>query len=121
MNPITATRSPNEPISRVELIASKTYSAAMKATIGSKGRITIPLQLREKLHLHAGDVLEFDANASALVARRVVNREAWESTLAEWRQSCAESLSNHFWEEKESSTILDDLRGGSAERIYPGP
>ena len=111
--------SPHCSSSRIELSLSPTYFEAMKATISSKGRITIPLRLREKLHLHAGDQLEFDENASVLVARRVVNREAWESTLADWRRSCAEALSIHPWKGQKSSAILDDLRGGSGDYIHP--
>ena len=32
----------------------------MKATLTSKGQITIPLPIRLKLHLKAGDTLDFD-------------------------------------------------------------
>jgi AbrB family looped-hinge helix DNA binding protein len=92
----------------------------MKATITSKGQITIPLRLREKFHLNAGDQLEFDENASVLVARRVVDRGAWESTLADWRKSNAEALRNHPWEGQSSSAIIDDLRGGPADSTQPG-
>ncbi len=41
----------------------------MKATITSKGQITIPVRIRERLNLKAGDVLDFDESAPFLVAR----------------------------------------------------
>jgi AbrB family looped-hinge helix DNA binding protein len=110
---------PNESSSRIELLASNPYFGAMKATITSRGRITIPLRLREIFHLNAGDQLEFDENASVLIARRVVDRKAWGSTLADWRQSSAEALRNHLWEGQASSAIVDDLRGGPADSIQP--
>ncbi len=92
----------------------------MKATITSKGQITIPLRLRQKLHLHAGDQLEFDEDASVLTARRAVNHQEWEDTLAEWQKTSAEALENHPWKGQPSVAIIDDLRGGPADSIQPG-
>jgi AbrB family looped-hinge helix DNA binding protein len=40
----------------------------MKATVTSKGQITIPLPIRRKLRLHKGTVLEFDEGADHLKA-----------------------------------------------------
>lgn len=87
----------------------------MQVTITSKGQITIPLRLRRKFHLHAGDRLEFDEDAPVLTARRAVDREEWESALADWEKASAEALQGHPWENQSSSAIIDDLRGGSAE------
>jgi AbrB family looped-hinge helix DNA binding protein len=42
----------------------------MKATITSKGQITIPARLRPRLNLKAGQVLEFDESAPYLKATR---------------------------------------------------
>lgn len=47
----------------------------MKATVTSKGQITIPEPLRRRFGLRAGTVLDFDENAPLLTARRVVSRE----------------------------------------------
>ena len=49
--------------------------AVMKATVTSKGQITIPLPIRRKLKLHKGAVLEFDENADHLKATKCVDVE----------------------------------------------
>jgi AbrB family looped-hinge helix DNA binding protein len=41
----------------------------MKATITSKGQITIPVRVRKRLNLKPGDVLDFDDAAPYLLAR----------------------------------------------------
>ena len=43
----------------------------MKATITSKGQITIPAKVRRRLNLKAGHVLDFDEEAPYLKATRV--------------------------------------------------
>jgi AbrB family looped-hinge helix DNA binding protein len=45
----------------------------MKATVTSKGQITIPLPIRRRLKLHKGTVLEFDERADHLKATRCVD------------------------------------------------
>ncbi len=42
----------------------------MKATVTSKGQITIPLAIRRKLELRQGTVLEFDEEADHLKATK---------------------------------------------------
>lgn len=70
----------------------------MRATVTSKGQITIPLPIRRKLNLRKGTVLEFDEKADHLSAvpctdrsrmARVIGIAAKEldgKTTAEWME-----------------------------------
>jgi AbrB family looped-hinge helix DNA binding protein len=48
----------------------------MKATLTSKGQITIPTAIRKRLGLKAGQVLEFDESTPCLVAVPVFDEAA---------------------------------------------
>jgi AbrB family looped-hinge helix DNA binding protein len=68
----------------------------MKATMTSKGQITIPLAIRRRLKLHTGTVLDFDERADHLEATKCVDvgrmravigiarKELADRTVAEW-------------------------------------
>lgn len=56
------------------LLTSFLTLAFVKATMTSKGQITIPLQIRRKLKLHAGTVLDFDEEADHLRASKCFDR-----------------------------------------------
>ena len=46
------------------------------ATITSKGQITIPVEIRTRIGLKPGQVLEFDEDAAFLKAHRVIDEAA---------------------------------------------
>ena len=43
----------------------------MKSVVSERGQVTIPKPLRERLGIHAGEVLDFEAENGRLVARKV--------------------------------------------------
>jgi AbrB family looped-hinge helix DNA binding protein len=53
----------------------------MTATITSKGQITIPVAIRERLGLKAGQKLEFDKSAPFLKAHRVIDEKKARTAL----------------------------------------
>ncbi len=53
----------------------------MKATLASKGQITIPAKIRRKLGLKPGQVLDFDEDAPYLKAVPVFDEQAMRSVL----------------------------------------
>lgn len=74
----------------------------MKATLTSKGQITIPLAIRKRLGLKPGHVLEFDENAPYLKATRAIDPAAW----AEFGKKAVNP-----WPELTSAQIIEELRG----------
>lgn len=74
----------------------------MHATLTSKGQITIPLKVRERLALKPGDVLDFDETAPYLKAQRVIPPEAWEEFGKKARDP---------WGDMTMEEVMDELRG----------
>ncbi len=73
----------------------------VKATVTSKGQVTIPIQVRKRLNIIAGQELEFDSNAPFLKATKVVNEKAMRSVVGMLKNEIKESIPK----------ILQDLRG----------
>jgi AbrB family looped-hinge helix DNA binding protein len=74
----------------------------MEATLTSKGQITIPIEIREKLHLKTGDILDFDLEAPFLKATRTIPDKAWQDFGQDWKDP---------WSHLSNRQILDELRG----------
>jgi AbrB family looped-hinge helix DNA binding protein len=53
----------------------------MKATITSKGQITIPAKVRRRLNLRPGQILEFDEEAPYLKATRIFDSGEMYATI----------------------------------------
>ncbi|MCX6937084.1 MAG: AbrB/MazE/SpoVT family DNA-binding domain-containing protein [Verrucomicrobia bacterium] len=75
---------------------------AMQATLTSKGQITIPIHVRNRLRLKPGDVLEFDETAPFLKATKTIPPQAWEAFSQGWKDP---------WPGLTTNEVMDDLRG----------
>jgi AbrB family looped-hinge helix DNA binding protein len=71
----------------------------MKATVTSKGQITIPLPIRRKLRLHTGTVLEFDEEADCLRATKAVDPERMRSAFGIAQEELAAKMTLQWLEE----------------------
>ena len=73
----------------------------MKSTLTSKGLLTIPKSIRDRMGLKAGDALEFDEQVTYLKAQRVFDEKRMRSVAGRGRTDNALSSKEH----------LDDMRG----------
>jgi AbrB family looped-hinge helix DNA binding protein len=74
----------------------------VKATVTSKGQITIPLAIRRKLALQRGTVLEFDERADHLKATKCVDAARMRSVIGIAKNALADKTTREW---------LDELRG----------
>ena len=74
----------------------------MKATLTSKGQITIPAEIRKRLGLKEGQVLEFDERAPYLKAVKAVNEHSMRAVIGVAKEPLA-GRSTREW--------MDELRG----------
>lgn len=78
----------------------------MKATLTSKGQVTIPTAIRQRLGLQAGQTLEFDEEAPYILAVPVFDEEAMRAVMG-----CARGRLG-----KTSEEWLDETRGRVGEK-----
>ncbi len=78
----------------------------MKATVTSKGQITIPLPIRRKLKLHTGTVLEFDEQADCLKARKAVDPERMRAVIGMAQEELAAKTTLQWLEELRGAVEL---------------
>lgn len=72
--------------------------SGVKAAIKSRGRITIPAEIRRRLGLKAGDVLEFDEKAPFVKACKAFNREAMRAAIGRGKHRGAGRTSEGWME-----------------------
>ncbi|MFL2923140.1 MAG: AbrB/MazE/SpoVT family DNA-binding domain-containing protein [Limisphaerales bacterium] len=73
----------------------------MKSTLTSKGLLTIPKSIRDRMGLKAGDALEFDEQVTYLKAQRLFDEKRMRSVAGRGRTDNALSSKEH----------LDEMRG----------
>ena len=83
--------------SLLEWITLSHYNGEMKATITSKGQITIPAKVRLRLNLQPGQVLEFDEDAPFLKATRVFDPGAMYGVIGCCKDKPAPARSAQEW------------------------
>ncbi|MDA2926374.1 AbrB/MazE/SpoVT family DNA-binding domain-containing protein [Acidobacteria bacterium AH-259-G07] len=76
------------------------------ATVSTKGQITVPKALREKLGLRAGTRLEFHIEEGKLVAQKVVEKDPFETWVGRAKSRFS----------KTTDETVNELRGGPPER-----
>ena len=73
----------------------------MKAKLTSKGQITIPIEIRKRLNLKTGQILEFDESTPYLKATKSIDEDKMRAVLG-----CCKSKND-----KSSKDLLNQLRG----------
>jgi antitoxin PrlF len=72
----------------------------MKSTMSSKGQLTVPVELREKLGLEAGTVVQFELRDGAVLLRKGAHND-----------HPVDRLFGHLSLGKPVDEILDQMRG----------
>ena len=88
--------------SLLDRLTFRSHFCPVKATLTSKGQVTVPISIRSRLRLKPGDVLEFDETAPFLKATKTVPPEAWEAFGCE---------ATDPWKGLGILEVMDELRG----------
>lgn len=83
----------------------------MKATVTSKGQITIPLAVRRRLKLHQGTVLEFDETADHLKATKCADAERMHRVIGIAKDELAGKTADEWIEELRGPAVLPPRTG----------
>lgn len=83
----------------------------MKATMTSKGQITIPARIRQKLGLNAGTILNFDENADHLKATKAADLNRMRFAIGIARKPLARKSTAGWLEELRGPVDLPPERG----------
>lgn len=78
----------------------------MKATLTSKGQITLPVAIRRRLGLQPGDVLEFDDTVPYLKAHKPFSREQMRSVIGRGQGRTPARPSGEWVEELRGPVVL---------------
>jgi len=84
----------------------------MRATVTSKGQITIPQAIRKKLHLEPGTVLDFDERASHLKATKAIDAERMRSVIGIGKAELADKTVDEWLDELRGSVEIPQRRRG---------
>ncbi len=82
-----------------------------KATVTSKGQVTIPLAIREKLALHPGTVLEFDESSEHLEATKAIDTKRMYTVIGIAADSLGDKTTEQWIEELRGAVDLPNHRG----------
>lgn len=91
---------------RIVFLTLAPYGLTMKATMTSKGQVTIPAAIRKRLKLEAGQVLDFDEAAPFLKAMPVFDEARMRSVTG--RGKGALGMSSAKW--------LNETRGPALKK-----
>jgi AbrB family looped-hinge helix DNA binding protein len=82
----------------------------MKATLTSKGQITIPLKIRQRLGLKTGQQLEFDEEAPFVKAIKVLDESAWEKARGIGRKRLPAASAKDWLDQTRGPVELPPIR-----------
>ena len=75
----------------------------MKAIVSEKGQVTIPKQLRDRMGIRPGEVLEFSEERGCLLARKALERDPVDALYGSLRL------------DRPVDDLIDEMRGGPAD------
>ena len=87
----------------------------MKATITSKGQVTIPVEIRRKLHLESGQVLEFDETAPCVKAIKVFDSKKMRAVIGCSKNAMPDLTTSQWLEQTRGLVELPPVKHGNRD------